>query len=454
MTKNQHRVVWTKGMFLTPQHFQTQDQYFENSLHFRFSATNYANWGVSALSVDTEALANGLFRLLECRGIMPDGLAFHMPAAEELPPSRQVAAFFPPSEREMDVFLAIPEQRLEAANVTIPASAGASPGAAGTRYTAETRTIADENSGVEGKEVQTARGNFRLLFGGEYRDGFTSLRIAQVTRNAAGAYVLQPAFIAPCLDIAHSAYLMGLLRRQIEILATKSSTLSSLRSQRGGALAELAGSETASWLLYTVNSHLPELRHIWKVRHGHPEHAYVAMLRLAGALSTLSLKTGLDDLPDYDHDNLGSCFSRLDACLRDLVEMALPTKCVSVPLALGERHVWTGSVPDDRYFRDSQFYLAIHALMDAGELIQKVPRSIKIASRDDIDRLIDKALAGIGLTYTPAPPAAIPMKLNNQYFSLSQVGPLWEKVMLSRSLAAYAPSEIKDPKMEILIVLE
>jgi predicted component of type VI protein secretion system len=31
--KNRHRVVWSKGMFLNPQHFQAQDQYVEDTLH-------------------------------------------------------------------------------------------------------------------------------------------------------------------------------------------------------------------------------------------------------------------------------------------------------------------------------------------------------------------------------------------------------------------------------------
>ncbi len=37
MSKPQ-KVVWTKGMFLVPQHyFQAQDEYFEQALHFRAS---------------------------------------------------------------------------------------------------------------------------------------------------------------------------------------------------------------------------------------------------------------------------------------------------------------------------------------------------------------------------------------------------------------------------------
>ena len=30
--KHLQRVVWSKGMFLTPQHFQAQDEYFEQHI--------------------------------------------------------------------------------------------------------------------------------------------------------------------------------------------------------------------------------------------------------------------------------------------------------------------------------------------------------------------------------------------------------------------------------------
>src|SRR5688572_5204224 len=148
--KNRHRVVWTKGMFLNPQHFQTQDQYFEDALDFRAAASNYCNWGVTALDIDGEALANGLFRVLEARGILPDGLSFRMPEVDDLPPSREVAEFFGASDRQLDVYLAIPEQRLESANVTMPSGSPSSE-PADTRYIAETRMITDVNAGIEQK---------------------------------------------------------------------------------------------------------------------------------------------------------------------------------------------------------------------------------------------------------------------------------------------------------------
>jgi type VI secretion system protein ImpJ len=455
--RNRHRVVWTKGMFLNPQQFQTQDQFLEAAIHFRFAASNFANWGVTALNIDAEALGNGLFRLETCSGIMPDGEPFDMPEVDDLPPSRSVADHLPPNRESLDVYLAIPELRPRSRSVSIPAAAqpdGAEAPAA-TRYVAETRMFTDENTGNEEKPVQVARRTFRLLFEDEYRDGFSAFRLGQVIRNAAGTPILNPRFVAPCLNLASSTYLNMLLRRQIEILATKSATLSGPRRQRGKITAEFLPSETANfWLLHTVNSHLPELKHMWKVRQGHPEGAYAVMLRLAGALSTFSLEARPENLPDYDHNDLGHCFTLLDQNIRDLMETVIPSKFVAVPLESRDRFIWGGTVTEDQYFRDSQFYLAVSAKMGVDDLIRRVPQLVKISSQDDIQRLVRNALPGITLRHTPVPPAAIPIRLDNQYFVLNQGGPLWDAIKLSRQIAVHAPGEIVEPKMEILIVLE
>jgi type VI secretion system protein ImpJ len=455
--RNRHRVVWTKGMFLTPQQFQTQDQFFEDALQFRFAASCIANWGVTDLDIDAEALQNGLFRIAKCCGVMPDGESFDMPDADELPASRGVAGHFPPTRESLDVFLAIPESRPRARNVSIPGKATAESSDAPpiTRYLAETRMFTDENTGDDEKPVQVARRTFRFLFEDEYRDGFSTLRIAQVIRNAAGMPVLNPRFVAPCLNLGSSSYLNSLLRRQIEILATKSASLSGPRRQRGKITAEFSPSETANfWLLHTVNSYLPELKHIWKVRKAHPEPTYVAMLRLAGALSTFSLEAHPENLPDYDHDDLGRCFTLLDEKIRDLMETVIPSKFVAIPLEVRDRFLWGGMVSEDQYFRDSQFFLAVSAKMGVDDLIRKVPQLVKISSSDDIQRLIRNALPGITLRHAPVPPAAIPMKLDSQYFALNQSGELWNTITLSRQIMVHAPGEIVEPRMELLIVQE
>jgi len=60
--KNRNRVVWTKGMFLTPQHFQVQDQFFEDSLQFRAASSQFANWGVTELEIDRDGASSTSLR--------------------------------------------------------------------------------------------------------------------------------------------------------------------------------------------------------------------------------------------------------------------------------------------------------------------------------------------------------------------------------------------------------
>ena len=61
------------------------------------------------------------------------------------------------------------------------------------------------------------------------------------------------------------------------------------RKQRNRALAHFDASDLAAfWLLYTVNTHLPVVRHIFEGRRAHPEALYEALLGLGSALTSFS----------------------------------------------------------------------------------------------------------------------------------------------------------------------
>lgn len=450
------KVVWTKGMFLMPQHFQAQDEYFEQTLQSRFTSSLFANWGLTALGVDEASLANGLFTLRHCEGVLPDGVVFKMPVSDDLPPGRQVQEFFPPTEETLDVFLALPQIRPAGKNYSIASSeVGRANGHLGTRYIAETKLVPDATLGGDEKAIQLSKKSFRLLFGGESLDGFTCMRISQISRNPAGTYVPSPKFIPPILDISASDYLMMLARRQVELLTAKSSSLAIPRRQKGRDVADFTTAEVANfWLLHTVNSYLPELKHIWKVRRGHPDVLYCAMLRLAGALSTFALEGTARDLPDYDHNNLGLSFTLLDARIRELLETILPTRCAVIPLSQTEKLVWSGKISDERHLKDSQFILSVSAKVPVEELIAKLPRLGKISAPAEINRLVRNSLPGIFIRHMPAPPSSVPSKLDNEYFSLGQSGPLWEGIIQSRAISVFVPGEIAEAKMELLVVLQ
>ena len=123
---------------------------------------------------------------------------------------------------------------------------------------------------------------------------------------------------------------MAVARRLVEILAARSTTLSSTRRQKNQSLAEFGIADVASfWLLYTINTYLPQFRHLYETKRGHPSDLYTAMLALAGALTTFSQTIHPRDLPVYQHDDLGACFSRLDEIVRELLETVVPSSTVS-----------------------------------------------------------------------------------------------------------------------------
>jgi type VI secretion system protein ImpJ len=98
-------------------------------------------------------------------------------------------------------------------------------------------------------------------------------------------------------------------------------------------------------------------------------------------------------------------------------------------------------------------YMAIRAEASEADVMSKVPYLVKVCSANHIEHLVRQALPGVPLTYTPRPPGAIPMKLNYQYFSVSQSGVAWEAVVRSRNFAAYVPGDFPAPQLELIILL-
>lgn len=438
-------VIWSKGTFLSPQHLQIQDRFFESTLEFTLGSLNYRPWGFRSLSINQEALAGGQFALNAASGLFSDGLPFEIPESDPAPAPEPL--HFDGAET-VDVYLAIPNYRERGLNV----SAGRP--SADTRFVAEVATVRDENTPLTEKPIQVARKNFRFLTGDQNRQGVAALPVARVRRTEAGTLQLDPRFVPPVLDIAASDYLVAITRRLLEILIAKSALLAGVRRQKNQSLADFTSADIANfWLLYTVNTHLPLLRHIFESRRGHPEALFSLMLSLAGALTTFSLKIAPRDLPVYDHEDLQTCFTDLDEKLRTLLETVVPSNFVALPLKLVKPFIYAAAVDQDKYFKDTKMYLAIAAEMSEAEIIHKTPQLVKVCSATHIEHLVRQALPGVTLTHIERPPSQMPIKLNFQYFSLNQSGLAWEAVLRSRNLAAYMPAEFPNPQAELIIVL-
>ena len=441
-------MIWTKGTFLNPQHLQLQDRFLENLLQFHLENLSFRPWGFRSLQISQEDLDGGIFKIASGSGIFPDGLLFDIPNSDGAPPHRQLPDCFDPDQKVLDLFLAVPQYRERGLNV------GSTKRQDAARYRAEIELFRDENTGLSEKPVQIARKNLRLLAEGESLDGYSWLRVGRIQRDEAGAFRMDPHFVPPLLEFKTNDYLSAIARRLVEILSAKSSAIAGLRRQKSQTLAEFTASDIANfWLLYTINTAFPLFQHLFEARGGHPEGLFAAMLELAGALTTFSMTIHPRDFPEYDHDDLGGCFTDLDSKLRTLLETVVPSNFVSLPLKLDRPFVYATSIDNDKYLQNTKMYLAINAETSQAEIVNRAPVLVTCCSAAHIEHLVKHALPGMPLTYVPIPPSAIPVKLNYQYFSLTQTGVAWEAVQRARNFAAYVPAELPNPQLELIILL-
>jgi type VI secretion system protein ImpJ len=443
------KIVWNEGMLLTPHHFQQWDNYFEDQLSSRANSTLQYPYGVLDLRVNNEAIANGNFQLTNCYAVLPDGLIVNVPDAEAVPDLRPVGDHFHPEQERLGVHLAIPAKKMGEANFQA-SGAKANPNL---RFLQEGALVKDETSGTNEQPLAYARSNMRLIFDDEVRDGFTSLKIAELQRTPTGQLKISEDFIPPILKINASVWLTNMLRQLVEILITKSGSLGEQRRQSRASLADFTSSEVAVfWLLHTVNSSIPVMAHFFRSPMVHPEKLYLEMASLVGKLMTFSTDHNPKDIVKYDHDDLYFTFSNLSSQLKELLETVIPSRCVSIKLEKTRETLYVGRIEDERLLKEAGFYLAVKSQMPEAKLIEGVPRVVKIASRDAIDQVIGAALPGVVLTHANPPPAPIPARVGFKYFMLDTIGPYWNGIRGSKVIAVHVPDEIPDEKLEMYAV--
>jgi type VI secretion system protein ImpJ len=439
-------VIWTKGTFLSPQHLQAQERFVEESARFYLDALNPECWGFRDLQIDNTALAEGTIAVTRATGIFPDALPLDLPVSDAPPPSRNLDECF--QDRTSCLFyLGIPQYTQGGMNISL-ANARAS-----TRFLAQMQMVRDENSGTGEKPVQVARKNLRLLAEGENLEGSVLLPCARVIRSEAGTYQLDETYLPPLIDIHAHPLMKRVLTGLVELLVTRSSQLSGSRRQKNQSLADFSASDVANfWLLYTINTHLPGLRHLLDSVRVHPMLLFQEMSSLAGALTAFSKEVEPRDLPAYNHEQLGESFRDLDRKIRLMLE-GLPRNFIALTLKEVRDTVYAASIDQDAYFEGSRFYLAVSSDLREADLIDRVLKLLKACSAADVEQVVRMALPGLTLQHVPTPPRAIPIKLKHQYFAIEQAGKYWDGVRRGRNFAVYVPSEILNPQMELIILL-
>jgi type VI secretion system protein ImpJ len=441
--------VWFEGMYLGPHHFQAQSRYFEDSLNFVTSSLWRDAYGFAGLQFDNDALRNGTVALTHARGLFEDGLAFDLPGADAAPTPRDFTTLFSPVADHLTLHLAVPISLSEGRNTSMENGGGV-------RYLGTDLPMPDQNTGRDEKPIKIGRKNLLLLAEAEVNEQFVSLPLLRVTRDGSGHFESDPTFVPPCLSLSASPTLTDMLRRLIEILDEKSTVFTNEQQQRSGVFqAGMSARHVAHyWFLHAINSNVSSLRHFLLSKHVHPQELFREMSRLAGALCTFGLEVHPRSLPVYDHRDFGASFAPLDEHIRRHLEIVMPSKAIKIQLKQVESFLYNGEITDERCLGPARWILEIHSHIGEADLIERVPKLVKICSSRFVLELIKRSLPGLPLNHLAVAPAQIAARVESQYFAVSRGGPCWEHLIQTRQVGIYVPGEIPAPELTLIVLLD
>src|SRR5262249_32281671 len=127
------------------------------------------NWGLRAISLDRDALANHRLVVHSLEARLRDGTLVTVPEDGTLPALDLKPAFERASA--ITAFLAVPVLHVGRANVLAGGAPGAAPGEVGVRYRPDTLELEDENTGVNPQLVPVRLLNLTLLLGNPDDEG-------------------------------------------------------------------------------------------------------------------------------------------------------------------------------------------------------------------------------------------------------------------------------------------
>jgi type VI secretion system protein ImpJ len=428
------KLVWTEGLFVTQHHFQQLDRYHEQLLQRRMRASLAYDWGVTELVIDERALASSQLRVNRLHAVFPDGGVLAAGDQGDAIPPRPFDREFTPQMTSLDVHVAI-AQDIEG----MPAVALEAAAAALTRYNRFQETVPDVNTGTSPQAVDVARPNLRLLLGDERRDGFDTIRVAQLVRASNGSVVLRDTYVPPVLRIGASPYLVRGFRALLTAMTSRQRALADSRRQRSAGNVEFdAGDISKLWLLSTLNSFIPTFAHLIDAATAHPEDAYLQLAQLIGQLCTLSADGDPTTIPKFAYLDLGSVFEPMFARATALLGATIQERCVEIPLTRRADGVYLGQASGP-HIMSSDFFVGVSTSLPDAQVRERLPRLMKIASSNQIGAIMHSAVTGTPVELEYRPPSALPIQPGVHWFRLGRAPEFWADIVATGTFALYHP---------------
>lgn len=445
------RPLWSAGALLCPQQFQQQARWeaWANESVARLSRAH--PWGVQAVGFDPLALRQGKLKATCLKVRMPDGTLIDTENADRLPPALELDRLLADEQGSVVLVLAVPLEQANGGNCVLDDDVAERP----VRYRRDWRRVQDLY-GDDRQEMGVLEHCLSVRLESDENADYVTCPIVRLARDGQGQWMLDQRYVPPLLSFAAHDGLLAQLDSLLTQLSSKRQRLMGMRRESNQRMADFAVADVSLfWLLNALNTSQPVLadlkEHPWR----HPEQVYLELAKLAGSLLTFSLEHDLDQVPVYRHEQLETVFAPLMQTISTLLEASLPSRVIALELRDSGPGRWKVSLHDAR-LREPEgvdFYLSVRCPVPAVQLQEQFPRLCKVGAPDDVDRLVNAALDGVPLRPLSHVPAAIPLRLENQYFALDFSHPKGKAVLEQSVCAFHVPGSLGEVKLELFAVL-
>lgn len=285
-------VQWHEGMLLSPHHFQQMS----NHVRQLFQLSSPFNYGLFSFKIDTSALASGVIRVLQARGIFQDGLYFDFDALKDPPVEKNLSSFFQINTSAVRVYLAVSAYKVGENSVA---------GNNARYYSSEVINVTDENSGTNPINIPIIKPKLRLLMEDELDARFVAFPVVEAQKSVEGA-VQMNSFIPPFITIDEYSKIMDMCRDVSYRIRDKVSYFSDRKDNFSQDTVDVA--LTNLRLLIKALLPLEAMIHVNNIR---PFDLYKCVVQAVADVIATSPSQLVPRLPAYNHEDLYSTFNSL-----------------------------------------------------------------------------------------------------------------------------------------------
>lgn len=441
------RPLWGRGQMISPQHFQQQvnQAAWQSECIARLGVMN--PWGIIRVEFDAALLKQGKLKASHLYARFPDGTLIDSDNADALP---EVMVLPQADSRELTVVLALPHEHENGGNCLQMEQRAERP----VRWRLAWREVRNRY-GEDSRQIAVMLAQLTLRTADDDNGNYQTVAVARLRRDSQDCWSLDEDFIPPLLKVLANRWLHEQTEQLTNQLGVRLQRLMAMRRESNARMADFAVADVSLfWLLNALNSAEPVLNHFLRHPQVHPERLYEALASLAGSLLTFSLDHTTADIPPYRHQALTEVFPPLFKLLGVLLEASLPSRVVAIEMTHDDRRKrWHARLHDPRLREEADFYLSVRSALPAAQLLEQFPQQCKAGSPDEVDRVVNGSQPGIPLKAMSHVPAAIPLRLENQYFTLDMTHPAAQAMLAEGSCVFYVPGLLGEPELELYAVL-